>query len=120
MLQMLVDMLESCYVIAAAVTSGASVLSKVIETHPDILLLDVSLGDMTGFDVARRLRNAGCQAKIVFLSVHENRDFVRAGFELGASGYVFKSQISLDLLKALNAVSHGERFTPTGSAGLPD
>jgi DNA-binding NarL/FixJ family response regulator len=120
MLEMLVDMLAGRYVIAGTVNCGASVVAQAMSTHPDIVLLDVSLGDMTGFDVARRLSQAGCTAKILFLSVHENPDFVRAGFDLGASGYVFKSQISLDLLRALDVVSDGQRFTPRDAAALPD
>jgi DNA-binding NarL/FixJ family response regulator len=81
---------------------------------PDIILLDVSLGDMTGFSVAKRLKNMCGEAKIIFLSVHENSDFVRAAFDLGASGYVFKSQVSSDLKDALEAVSRGQRFVPAG------
>lgn len=117
MLEMLVDMLRSRYVIVGTASCGTSAVSEVISTNPDIVLLDVSLGDMTGFEVARQLKKAGCTAKIVFLSVHENREFVRAGFDVGAAGYVFKSQICVDLLPALEDVSHGQRFVPAGSTG---
>ena len=120
MVEMLVDVLRREYVIAGTVSEGASVVSTAEAVNPDVILLDISLGDMSGFDVARRLRKSGCTAKIVFVSVHENQDFVRAAFELGASGYVFKSQISPDLLLALKAVSHGEHFLPTGFTPQPD
>ena len=99
MLETLAEMLGRRYVIAATASCGASAVAEVVEAHPDIVVLDISLGDMTGFDVARRLKKSGSTAKIIFLSVHENRDFVRAAFDVGASGYVFKSQISLDLLQ---------------------
>jgi DNA-binding NarL/FixJ family response regulator len=115
MLETLVDMLHRKYVIAGTVSCGKSAVSEVLSMNPDIVVLDISLGDMTGFDVARQLKKADCNAKVIFLSVHENHDFVRAAFDLGAAGYVFKSQISPDLLKALDAVSHGERFAPEGS-----
>ncbi len=120
MLETLAGMLGPRYVIAASASCGASAFTQAVDADPDILVLDVSLGDMTGFDVARRLKKAGSTAKILFLSVHENREFVRAAFDAGASGYVFKSQISLDLLKALKAVSKGERFVPVGSMILND
>ena len=45
---------------------------------------------MTGFEVARRLKKSGCPAKIIFLTVHENIDFISAAFDLDAFGYVFK------------------------------
>ena len=62
----------------------------------DVILLDISLGDTTGFEVAERLRESGSKARIVFLSVHENPAFVQAGMQHGAYGYVFKSNISRD------------------------
>ena len=75
--------------------------------HPDLIILDISLGDMTGFEVARRLKKSGNTAKIIFLTVHEDIDFVRAAFDLGASGYVFKSRISSDLITAIDTVLCG-------------
>ncbi len=66
--------------------------------------------------MAKRLQKMGCAARIIFLSVHENPDFVQAAFELGASGYVFKSQISFDLMNALEEVSQGRRYVPISSS----
>ena len=116
MLETLVEMLQRDFTIAGTFSTGASLLADVASLSPDVILLDVSLGDMTGFYVAKRLRNIGCAAKIIFLSVHENPDFVRAAFDLGASGYVFKSQVSHDLMDAVQAVSRGSRFVPVRSA----
>jgi DNA-binding NarL/FixJ family response regulator len=118
LLDTLVEMLEPAYKIAAALNSGASVLKKVEGFTPDLIILDVSLGDMTGFDVARRLRDAGSAAKIIFLTVHEDIDFVNAAFDLGASGYVFKSRISADLTKAIDIVFSGGRFASTVSPSM--
>jgi len=120
MLETLVEMLQRDFVIAGTFSSGASLLADVGSLNPDIILLDVSLGDMTGFYVAKRLRSIACAAKIIFLSVHDNPDFVRAAFDAGALGYVFKSQVSYDLMDAIEAVSQGTRFVPvrsTSSAG---
>jgi DNA-binding NarL/FixJ family response regulator len=110
-LETLTDMLQSDYVVAGALSNGTSVLQKVAELKPDIIILDISLPDMTGFDVARQLKKRGCSAKVIFLTVHENIDFVRAAFELDAAGYVFKSRISSDLVEAINTISHGGRFS---------
>jgi two-component system nitrate/nitrite response regulator NarL len=76
------------------------------------VILDISLGDMTGFEVARRLKDSGCTAKLIFLSVHEDVDFVTAAFDIGASGYVFKSRVTEDLTKAIDIVFNGGRFVP--------
>jgi DNA-binding NarL/FixJ family response regulator len=116
MLATLAVMLERDFIVAGVFPSGAAVLAKFAELNPDVIVLDVSLGDMTGFYVAKRLRSAGCAARILFLSVHENLDFVGAAFDLGGSGYVYKSQIDSDLVGAIKAVARGERFTPAHSA----
>ncbi len=115
-LETLIDLLQPAYDIAGAFSDGASVLQQVAELQPDLVILDISLGDMTGFEVARRLKKSGCPAKVIFLTVHENIDFIRAAFDLDASGYVFKSRISSDLVDAINRACEGGHFS---SAELP-
>jgi DNA-binding NarL/FixJ family response regulator len=112
MLETLVGMLQEDFDIVGTLSSGASVLEQYSKLNPCVILLDVSLGDMTGFQVAERLRWRKCPAKIIFLSVHENVEFVRAAFDLGASGYVFKSQLNQDLAKAIQTASEGGHFIP--------
>jgi CheY-like chemotaxis protein len=75
--------------------------------------LDISLGDLSGFDVVRRLRDRPSRAKIIFLSIHEDVEFVTAGFDIGACGYVFKSGVVEDLRKAIEIVHAGRFVSPT-------
>jgi DNA-binding NarL/FixJ family response regulator len=110
LLETLIEMLEPSYRVAAALCNGASVLERVSALRPDLVILDISLGDVTGFEVARRLKDIACPAKIIFLSVHEDVDFVNAAFGLGACGYVFKSRITSDLTKAIDIVFNGGQF----------
>jgi DNA-binding NarL/FixJ family response regulator len=64
--------------------------------------------------VARRLRDRLSRAKILFLSIHEDVEFVTAGFDIGACGYVFKSRVVEDLRKAIEIVYACGRFvSPT-------
>jgi DNA-binding NarL/FixJ family response regulator len=114
LLATLVELLDSEYRVVASLTNGASVLEQVDLLNPDVVLLDVSLGDLCGFDVARRLRDRSSRAKIIFVSIHEDVDFVTAGFDIGACGYVFKSRVAEDLRKAIEIVYAGGRFvSPT-------
>jgi DNA-binding NarL/FixJ family response regulator len=103
MLDMLADLLGSEFQIVGTVSSGSSALDEVWHCTPDIILLDVDLGDMSGFVVAEQLRRTGCPAKIVFLSIHQSIEFIQAARDLGAAGYVSKSHISRDLVKVLRA-----------------
>jgi DNA-binding NarL/FixJ family response regulator len=110
-LEMLADMLQPDYVVAGAFSDGLSVLQQVSNLKPDVIILDISLPDMTGFDVVRQLKKNGAGSKVIFLTVHENIDFVRAAFDLDAAGYVFKSRISSDLIEAINTICDGGRFS---------
>jgi DNA-binding NarL/FixJ family response regulator len=111
MLETIVDILGKKYTVVAALSNGACVLDQIDRLRPDLAILDVSLGDMNGFEVARRLRDRGCPAKIIFLTVHEAIDFMSEAFNVGASGYVFKSRVAEDLTKAIDVVINGGRFT---------
>jgi DNA-binding NarL/FixJ family response regulator len=98
------------YDIVAAVTDGESVLKQYPRLRPDVIVLDISMGDLSGIDVARRLRDSGCHSKIVFLTVHEDSDFVNAAMGTGASAYVVKSRMSTDLVSAIEAALAGKLF----------
>lgn len=111
LLATLVEMLQTKYKIAAALPNGRSVLDQIGALAPDLVILDVSLGDLTGFEVARRLKEIGLKVKIIFLTVHEDIDFVSAAFDVGVSGYVFKSRVSQDLTRAIDIVLNGGRFS---------
>ncbi|HXZ28715.1 MAG TPA: response regulator transcription factor [Terriglobales bacterium] len=104
------EILKRECLVLEAVLDGQSVLRDALTLRPDVIVLDISLGDLTGIEVARHLQEMGCRAKIVFLTVHENPDFIRAAFEAGASAYVFKSALGTDLIEAIEAVNAGETF----------
>ena len=80
-------MLQGKYKTAAALPNGRIYSDQIGYALFQIFLtLDVSLGDLTGFEVARRLKDSGIKVKIIFLTVHEDIDFVSAAFDIGASG----------------------------------
>ncbi len=111
LLKTVIEILEPSYVIAGALSDSTTVVQRAAILRPDIIVVDMSLGKLKGFDLARRLQKSGSNAKIVFLTVHENADFVRAAFDLGAAAYVYKSRIVPDLLKAIRSVSRGKKFS---------
>lgn len=92
------------YDVVGAFTNGAAVLQEYDRLRPDVIVLDISMELISGIDVAQQLRDSGCHSKIVFLTVHEDPDFVNAAIGAGGSAYVVKSRLGVDLLPAIQAV----------------
>ncbi len=105
-------LLEKDFDIVGALTEALSVVQRTPELNPDVLILDISMGELNGFEITQRLRANHCPVKIIFLTVHEEFEFIRAAFDAGASGYVFKSRMNSDLRAALNTVRDGKSFIP--------
>ncbi|MBV8114523.1 MAG: response regulator transcription factor, partial [Silvibacterium sp.] len=77
---------------------------------PDVVILDISMGEVSGIALARELRDSGSESKIVFLTVHEDYDFVKAAIGSGALAYVVKSRLSADLVCGVEAAMAEKLF----------
>ena len=97
---------EDGFVVVGTATDGESAITEVLRLAPDVVLLDVGLPDMTGFEVASRLREAGSPAAIVLASSREKSDFGILVADSGARGLIEKSLLSGEAVRAL--VTAGE------------
>ena len=93
--------LEPHFQIVRTVGNGQLLLDAAARLTPDVIVLDISMPVMNGIEAAKRLKAAGSPAKIVFLTVHADPDYVRAALGSGALGYVLKSELASDLLPCL-------------------
>ena len=98
------------YEVVGVVSSGAEALKAVGALRPNVVVLDISMPTMNGFEVASVLRRAGCEAAFIFLTVHEEEDFVAAAQAAGAIGYVVKGRLASDLPIAIGAACAGRPF----------
>ena len=101
---------QNNYKVVAAITDGSTVVREYLRLRPDAIVLDISIGKVSGIDVARQLRDSGCTAKIIFLSVHEDRDYVNAAIGAGGSAYVVKPRLGSDLVPAIEAALADKLF----------
>lgn len=94
--------------VAGEAASGREALEQVERMRPDVLVLDVGLPDMSGIEVARRLRHSA--TKVLILSAHADKRFVQEALKAGAAGYVSKGAARTELASALRAVASGESY----------
>jgi DNA-binding NarL/FixJ family response regulator len=96
--------------VVGAVGDGRQAVDVVLTLNPDVLVIDISMPILNGFQAAKRLQMAGCRTKIIFLTIHEGRDFLDAAFSAGAFGYVNKSRLSTDVIPAIHEAMLGRTF----------
>jgi DNA-binding NarL/FixJ family response regulator len=98
------------YEVVATENDGANILTLYTQFRPDVIVLDISMGVLSGVNIAQNLKDSGCHSKIVFLTVHEDTDYLNAAMGAGGSGYVVKSRLSTDLVSAIEAVLSDKVF----------
>ncbi len=103
-----------CVVVGSA-REGHAALDAVASLQPDVVILDISMPGMTGLEVATQLRRSGSTAAVVFLTVHDESEFVMAAQAAGGIGYVVKSRLASDLMPAVREALAGRAFvSPLG------
>jgi DNA-binding NarL/FixJ family response regulator len=97
-----VDVLES--------VDNVNLYSRLPLERPDVIVTDISMPKLNGIEAVRRLEEADCLSKIVFLSVHSDHDFIDAALQMGALGYVLKTSLAAELLFAVQEAIAGRVF----------
>jgi DNA-binding NarL/FixJ family response regulator len=105
-----VRLLEPEFEVVGAVADGNALLHAFGQLKPDVCVIDISMPYLNGIEAATKLRECESEARIVFLTVNEDSDFVRAALKTGALGYVVKSRMASDLCAAINGVIGGHSF----------
>jgi DNA-binding NarL/FixJ family response regulator len=114
-------LLEPHFEIVGAVENGRDLLEVAPKVKPHVILLDISMPLLNGIDAARQLRKTVPEAKIVFLSMHDDREYVTEAFRAGASGYLVKRAASSELVSAIQEVLKGRFYvTPLVTRGVID
>lgn len=108
----IVSLLERQFDVLDAVGDGPTFLEAVDRLKPDVCVLDISMPKMSGIEIAQRIKRNDARIRIVFLTLHDDRDFKTAALATGAEGYVIKAKMNGDLLYAVNEVLAGRTFCP--------
>jgi two-component system response regulator NreC len=96
--------------VAGEAADGYEALRMAAQTHPDVVLLDISMPGLGGIEVTRELKHALPEIHVLILTVHEDEGLLQEGIRVGASGYIIKRAVESELINAIRAVSRGEMY----------
>jgi len=85
-------------------------VTKAHQLHPDVVLMDIAMPDLSGFEATRRIRKSERRAKILILTMYEEEDVIARCLDAGASGYVLKDSSLAHLVHAIEVVHMGGQY----------
>jgi len=100
-------------------SSGRDAINLVERLRPDVLLMDLSMGEMDGVSATKEIVEKKLPTKVLILTMHAEEAYLVKVLEAGASGYLVKSAADRELVDAVRAVAHGDMYMqPTATRAL--
>jgi DNA-binding NarL/FixJ family response regulator len=97
---------------------GREAVEKTLQLRPDLALIDVSMPNLNGLDAARQILDALPQTRVLILTMHESEQIVREVLEVGARGFLLKSDAARDLVSAIQALQRCTTFFTSSVAEM--
>lgn len=101
---------EASLEIVGEARDGRQAVELVKQLKPDLLLMDISMPDMTGFDATQRVHESSPSVKVLILTMHDDEELVARCLEAGAAGYIMKDAPASQLLYAIEVVQKGDTY----------
>lgn len=108
--QGLESLLRDEFELLATAENGAQLVDATLRLKPDVILVDISMPVLNGFDAVRRIREQGVEARIIFLTMHDDAMLLAEAFRCGGSGYVLKQAAGEELINAIREVAQGRNY----------
>jgi len=108
--QGLESLLQDQFDLLGTVNNGEELIDSTIRLNPEIIIVDISMPVLNGFDAVRRIRKEGNEAKVIFLTMHDDDALVTEAFRCGASAYVLKQAAGEELVTAIREVANGNKY----------
>lgn len=91
-------------------SNGILTLELLREKSPDVLLLDISMSEMNGIEVAKIINDECIPTKVLFLTMYDGYEYINKCLEIGASGYLVKTDAGHELVEAVRKVANGGKY----------
>ena len=99
--------------------NGEELVEATLRLEPDVILVDISMPVLNGFDAVRRIKAGGSDTRIIFLTMHDDATLLSEAFRCGASGYILKQAAGEELVNAIREVAHGNNYVSPLVTNLP-
>ncbi len=96
--------------ISGEANDGLELLEHLKESRPDLVILDISMPNLRGLEAIREIKKLYPRVKIVVLTMHRKKEFIRQALVDGADGFLLKEDPSGQLIRAVQAVRNGEKY----------
>jgi len=100
--------------VIAEADDGASALGFIRQQQPDVVVLDINMPGLSGFDVVSSMREEHLSGEVILLTAHNEEAMFTKAVNLGVRGYVLKESAANDILNCLHAVRKGQNYTSAG------
>ena len=107
-------LLEREFTILRGVTDGEALVAAALELRPDVVLCDVTMPRLSGFQATYQVRRQLPQVRFIFLTMHDDPELAAEAFRAGASAYVLKSAPASELVRTVRTVLAGGSCPTTG------
>ena len=101
------SLLEPAYELVEIVEDGRGLVEAAVRLKPDVIVADITMPLLNGLDAVEQLRRLGCQAKVIFMTMHKDALYAARAMRGGASGFVLKHSASAELLTAIHEALAG-------------
>lgn len=102
--------------VVGTAADGQQALEQAQLLRPDVVMMDISMPVMNGFDAAARFQSDFPDIKVLILSMHENREYILKMIQTGAAGYVLKDVSADELINAIQTVFNGGTYFSSGAS----
>jgi DNA-binding NarL/FixJ family response regulator len=100
---------EHCELVGTA-EDGRALVDLATKTHPDLILLDISMPLLNGIDAAKKLKKILPDVKLIFVTMHADTAYINEAFKAGASGYLLKRSAAKELVQAVQSVMNNSYY----------
>ena len=96
--------------VVAEAGDAAQALERISELYPDVVLMDIGMPGLSSFEAARLMRTRFPGTRLIFLTMHEDEEYLRQALAAGAWGYLLKDAPTSNLISAVREVHEGHKF----------